>query len=291
MRTNNPIQDTAQSWVEQDGDKASRRFYVELEGVGQLAKHLYAYATEHPNDSWTFGSLNAQTSRRAIALGSAPEHMLKAYLEERGKLEPAIEQTVARAVSTRRRRKMRLEGDEPDVDRVLAGIPECWETRVRGAMKRKVTLGIQAAWISATDEDVFIRCAARATAASDILQRLGYAVEIKAVGWFTPITYGRMQSYFTETCVVVPLKNAQQPLDASAVLVAGLPGFLRDHIFEIVSGKPQIKLDLTQTTSKGAPPWSREVSGVDYVFGENWEQIDGQFAFDPVLEGFFRNIA
>ena len=205
--------------------------------------------------------------------------MIEQYRRVRGMLESEVSDLITRAPSTKRRRVRRETGDELDIDRMMVNDPQCWESRVRGASKRLVRLGLGAVFSASEGDKRFLTAAGYATAAADVLERLGYSVEIKAVAQIVLPNIGGKLGLFS-----VIMKNSQQRLDEYATMVAGLPGFSRDHLggcFEHLLGHTNFEGHIPKLTSE-----MKEALGVDYVIGHSritatWDQPP-----HTIIEGF-----
>lgn len=158
---------------------------------------------------------NYESSVEAIRKGAAPDAVFQKYLEMRNLLQPAVDKFAGLGITTKRKRVFRDEGSELDLDRVAVGNPECWESRVKGRKMKRIRLAVQMGYVAGASEEIFIRGAALATAAADVFQRIGYAVEILGVDWG--------DNGHRNVVTTVVLKSPSEPLDHRNLLCIGLP--------------------------------------------------------------------
>jgi hypothetical protein len=268
--------------ITRDGSKVDVTYqFMHFDSFYQMANERIAYKG-CSGGSWSFGTFpevqTLQQTIKAMGDGRAPERLFQMFIEAQQKIQPLIDTFSGVATTTKRRRVRRIEGAELDIDRVMVANPECWESRVRGKKKKLVKLAIQYKYIGAAGEDVFITNAVLAAAASDALQRMGYAVEIIGLGW----SYN--QSRALEFVTTVDIKKPNQPLDIRALLLTGLPSLSRVFMFgayTALGGNPSIQ---------GTPDISKPIRDTikfDALIGKTFERSkDGTFAHDPEIEGF-----
>lgn len=184
---------------------------------------------------WQNGSAKsaAETLRR-LQNGEPTQPLLDAF----GKAQRAATDTELPAVaSVRRRRVWSAEDGEADIDRALSGREDAFRLRRKVKAQRVIRLGWGTVQSGSTSEESFAAVAAVVVAAAERLEQAGYAVEILAVDfrlWQTgrpEIGSKAIRAGFNAarrySAAVVTLKAANQPLDVSTLLAAGLPGLLR----------------------------------------------------------------
>ena len=222
------------------------------------------------NPSWSFGTLaTAPATVEAIRCGSAHPALWESFEAERDRLEPALGELTARMPSARKRRRFRDEGAELNVDRLMSGAPDHWERRERGARRLCVKLGLNVEISCGNAESAFVRLAARTAAAADLLERLGYAVELHAIaGVRSPHGLEGVHEY----ALHAPVKRADEPLDVGRVLCLGLPGLVRWCVFGMQ------ERDGTKSPYGLCYPLSQETRaliGVDAILGRDWKVETG----------------
>ncbi len=238
------------------------------------------YNEPHATGPW-YWNFSKEDTDRHLAGGHAPQRLMDEYVALRGKLEPLVEKFSGMGKSTKRKRRYEIEGDEIDVDRAMVGTPECWVRRRRGAQRRMVHLGVGYFWNSGARSEHFTRFAALAAAAADVLQILGYAVEITAIGWGEP-TRDNRSAPSAHMGVGIKLKEPLEPLDPQRILICGHSGLFRGHLFEF---NRSLGYSPDYTTTRALDKRTRETFGIDYLVGTDRAWPEGKEA--PELEGFF----
>ena len=159
-----------------------------------------------------------------------PDLFWDTYRDMRDKLSPLIEELAAAQPTTKRKRQRTDFGDEIDADRWLTGDPVCFEIRKRGADKQVIRLGVQHNFLVGASEETFLKIAALGAAASELLERLNYGVEIYAVSFAIHKGQKLGQILFAHS---IKLKGSNEPLDPQNVLVAGITALSRVFRFGV----------------------------------------------------------
>lgn len=217
--------------------------------------------------------------------GMVPKILVDRYEIARNSLDPLISDFAALAPSTKRKRVICDDGDEVNVERVLLGDADCWESRKRGKKRQFVRLGVQISTSWGSSEELFIRTATVATAASDVLEKLGYVTEI--VGFAEHGRYGgsgALRGWNFITKVVV--KSPDQRLDPQNVLVLGLPSFFRLFQFANMAGYD------SKGVYRGSDP-SRQSRSNDFLnlnaeVGHKMDFSRGKCDYNETLIGFLK---
>lgn len=265
-------------------DSAGRGFRgMAFEGTFSLSGLPAASRT---NPDWAYGSArsSAQTQEQ-LRKGQPSEAAYQRYSEIRGALATDIADLSMRAVSGARRRCYGDDGDEVDIDRFVTGDPACFTSRRPGAKRRLVRLGFEICNAAVVSEDAFVETVSAACAAVDLLEKLGYAVEVHCVA----STSADDHEGADVLAVSAIVKHSFQPLDPGELLVCSLPGLLRDYVFSVWD---------VMTGSTGSEPWNQGACdrsryiipayGLDAYLASSWRHAeDGTVVKDPVLHGFF----
>lgn len=171
-------------------------------------------------NTFTFGSFRNyntyETAQRALLDGHCPEEVAELYQQMRDAMAHAIEDIAATMVTTKRKRRYDIDGDEVSIERVMTQSDEPWERRVRGAKKRSIKIAVNSSYSAGTDQRAFIEGVVRGIALSDILTRLGYGVEIISAR-FASNDEGK---HFV---VLGGMKASNEPLDPERLLSVVLP--------------------------------------------------------------------
>jgi hypothetical protein len=255
---------------------------IDLPSVDALLRWPQPFGRGGPRD-FVYGSHLTGDAENAQALrdGAAPAALVDRYRDARDRLQPLIDKYAGMGTSVKRRRVRREDGAELDIDRAMVGDPQCWESRVRGKKKRVVRLAVQYSYVAAAKEQTFIDNAVLAAAASDVLTKLGYAVEIVAIYW---ARFG--DRHGEEYLVTVPLKEAGQPFDARRVLTTGLPAMQRRFTWGLME-----RFFVQNAGAAHRPRLSdvgREHLGASAIAGQELRKTTDKqgFVFDRALENF-----
>jgi hypothetical protein len=148
--------------------------------------------------------------------------------------------------SCKRRRVFSDNGDEIDIDRYLADDDDQWQTTKRDGKKEFVTLGINVGMSHGNSADDFAQNSALAYCTAEILEVMGYGVEIKITasghgscnGTYLENCYnilaedgGVIDRYDSETAVTFTCKQFSEPLDLRAIASSAIPALFRRYVF------------------------------------------------------------
>ena len=126
----------------------------------------------------------------------------------------------------KRKRRWSEDGGELDIDRVMTGDPNYWVTSRRDGQQRIVNVGINYSMSADNSATQFPRLLAMAFCTAEIIERLGYGVEITAIRTNYPAGISNWERGFT-----FPLKKSQEPLDINRIGSISLVGFFRYFSF------------------------------------------------------------
>ena len=227
--------------------------------TGKSKKYL-----DMDGDSWTFGSEfpDLESTTEALRSGECSNKTLKQISQYRDILlnMDGIEESMRRAVSFKRRRKFSDSGSELDIDRVLSGDPEHWQSMTKGKKENVVRLAVNFSVTSGHTEKQLNQLGALTTVAVDMLQRCGLSVEVLALCVAhnvtrtfehkdKPVKVTRYEQGFT-----FKLKSASEKLDVSRVACIGIPGLYRSYGFtnwiNFLDGEPASGLGRGMETTK-----------------------------------------
>lgn len=233
---------------------------------------------------------------RDIAEGRSTALALAAYQTMRDEMSADIERTVDAAPSTRRRRVLACEGDDVHVDRYLRGDEKCLWARKRGRRKALVRLAVNLGISCGNDASTFARVAAGAAAGAEVLERLGYAVEIDAVialtcdsgsGWYVP-----QRKPVTAAGVVLrwPVKRSDERCDPERLLSLSHVGLLRAFGFGALCFDMPIQSGNGSLGHCQMPDYMHAAVGADALCGASWESTgaDGRIVQTDIWKGIQR---
>ena len=227
--------------------------------TGKYKKYL-----DMDGDSWTFGSEfpDLESTTEALRSGECSNKTLKQISEYRDILlnMDGIEESMRRAVSFKRRRKFSDSGSELDIDRVLSGDPEHWQSMTKGKKENVVRLAVNFSVTSGHTEKQLNQLGALTTVAVDMLQRCGLSVEVLALCVAQNVTRTfehrdkKVKVTKYEQGFTFKLKSASEKLDVSRVACIGIPGLYRSYGFtnwiNFLDGEPSSGLGRGMETTK-----------------------------------------
>jgi hypothetical protein len=196
-----------------------------------------------------------------------------------------IEESMRRAVSFKRRRKFSDSGSELDIDRVLSGDPEHWQSMTKGKKENVVRLAVNFSVTSGHTEKQLNQLGALTTVAVDMLQRCGLSVEVLALCVAEnvtrtfehekkPVKVTRYEQGFT-----FKLKSASEKLDVSRVACIGIPGLYRSYGFtnwiNFLDGVPSSGLGRGMETTKNV----KDLLKIKNLIEVKWVKNGGEKAF------------
>ena len=180
---------------------------------------------------WTFGKLsgydNEQAVRDCAEKGKAHPRVMTYINKYRQELqEDGLYDVPDEMKSVKRKRRWSEDGGELDIDRVMTGDPNYWVTSRRDGQQRIVNVGINYSMSADNSATQFPRLLAMAFCTAEIIERLGYGVEITAIRTNYPAGISNWERGFT-----FPLKKSQEPLDINRIGSISLVGFFRYFSF------------------------------------------------------------
>ena len=185
-------------------------------------------------EKFTYGKtiVGRDMLEKALRQGKTAEKFLKQYHKQRAMLErkAGISKFLGRGLSCRRRRKYCDNGDDLSMSRLMGGNDNYWSTTVRESQRANIRIGMNMAISWQHKEDDFIRLGASLAVISDILTKLGYAVEVICYN-FVEYSGSKKWDYFGMS---IPIKMPNEPLDIHRMLTGGLPGLFRDKCFGLM---------------------------------------------------------
>lgn len=193
------------------------------------------YLFKGEDDDWTWGTefIGHEATQEALYNGECSEKTLK-YIDKYRKVllnMDGIDDLMRRAETYKRRRKFSDSGSELDIDRVLSGDPEHWQSMTRGKKQNVIRLGVNFSVTCGHTEEQLNKLGALTTVAVDMLQRCGLAVEVVGMCVAHKITGDPRLPNSKEQGFTCMLKSAQEKLDVSRIACIGIPGLYRAYGF------------------------------------------------------------
>ncbi len=183
---------------------------------------------------WMFGTEfpTLNLTREAMIYGLSSENVIKQVSEIRDLILniDEIKEIQYRARTKKKRKVYSESGSELDIDRVLCGDPQHWQSTTPGKEDNVIRIGFNMTISAAQNEKQFYRLCAYGIVLCELAEQAGYNVELN---WFYISQHP--SSTLERGGLVVKVKDATQPLDINQVCSCGIPGTLRAFGFGIIS--------------------------------------------------------
>ena len=189
------------------------------------------------NQEWTYGThfKSHDTHMKALRHGRTTPSLVTHYKKIRSALERKlrVSKFTGQGVSCKRKRRFVDDGDEVDIDRFLANSDTPWVVTKRNKRARNIKIAINFGLSNGNNENSFAKLISTGAYLSDILTKIGYAVEVWGV-----ISIGYNGTLpLDEVCAAIRFKDSGQRLDIQRVLSMGLTGLFRNLMFGILEKK------------------------------------------------------
>ena len=240
------------------------------------------YLERDKEDDWTWGTefKGLDETYNALRNGECSKKTLKHIEEYRNVLlnMDGIDDMMKRAETFKRRRKFSDSGSELDIDRVLSGDPEHWQSMTRGKKQNVIRLGVNFSVTCGHTEKQLNKLGALTTVAVDMLQRCGLAVEVVGLCIAHSVTKDNLCEKMEQgfTCL---LKSSQEKLDVSRIACIGIPGLYRAFGFtawsNYLEGEPSGGLGYGNQTTKEC----KELLNIKHLLEVKWVKNGGEKAF------------
>tara|TARA_R100000329_G_scaffold139078_1_gene120825 strand:- start:303 stop:1214 length:912 start_codon:yes stop_codon:yes gene_type:complete len=182
---------------------------------------------------WTYGKhiSGRENLKRALEMGRTSDAVINLYKKLRNKVESRVDisKFTGQGLSCKRKRVVRDDGDDLSMSRLMGGNDQYWNTTLRKSKRANVRIGMNIAISHLHNEKDFARLGAILALTSDMLTKMGYAVEVIAYqfgGYASNGTYD-----WKYLGISIPIKKPNEPLDIHRLMSAGLSGLFRDFIF------------------------------------------------------------
>lgn len=189
------------------------------------------------SDNWTYGKHfgNHDTHMKALRHGRTTPSLVTHYKKIRSVLERKlrVSKFTGQGMSCKRKRRFVDDGDEVDIDRFLANSDTPWVVTKRNKKARNIKIAINFGLSCGNNENSFARLVSAGAYLSDVLTKIGYAVEV----WGADATGYRGSLKLDEVCTAIKFKDSGQRLDVQRILSIGLPGLFRNLVFGILENK------------------------------------------------------
>ena len=194
-----------------------------------------SFNTDVKRQQWIFSERTECNSRKKtynlLQAGrglSSVRNLAKQYRDEFNNTQ--LNNLSDRFQSVKRVRKFNDFNGNLDFDRVMTGDPNYWERVQRDGQLQTVRIGVNYGMSHENSINSFSRIVALASILAEILENLGYAVEIYGTSLARPCDRAKKPKTRWE-CHSFPVKSANEPLDFERIHSLGLTGLSRDVQF------------------------------------------------------------
>ena len=192
---------------------------------------------ESSRESWTYGKnvVGRENLQRALTIGQTSDKVIRLYQKMRSKMDvdARISKFVGKGLSCKRKRVIRDDGDDLSMARLMGGQDQYWSTTERKSQRANIRLGMNMAISHSHKENDFARLGATLALISDVLTKMGYAVEVIAYNF---VKYNG-ENNWKHFGMSIPIKMPNEPLDIHRLMSAGLSGLFRDYCFGLMDKK------------------------------------------------------
>ena len=188
-------------------------------------------------ESWTYGTnvVGRENLKRALTIGQTSDKVMQLYQKMRSEIEmdSRISKFTGKGLSCKRKRVIRDDGDDLSMSRLMGGQDQYWATTMRNSQRANVRIGMNMAISWQHKEKDFARLGATLALISDVLTKMGYAVEVIAYNF---VKYNG-ENNWKHFGMSIPIKMPNEPLDIHRLMSAGLSGLFRDYCFGLMDTK------------------------------------------------------
>jgi hypothetical protein len=191
-------------------------------------------APNSKREKWTYGKyvVGRDNLKRALTIGQSSDYIIRLYQKLRSEMDmdSRISKFVGKGLSCKRKRVVRDDGDDLSMARLMGGQDQYWSTTERKSQRMNVRIGMNMAISYKHKENDFARLGATLALISDVLTKMGYAVEVLAYNF---IRYSGKQNW-KYLGISIPIKMSNEPLDIHRLMSAGHSGLFRDYMFGLL---------------------------------------------------------
>ena len=185
-------------------------------------------------EKWTYGNeiVGRENLHRALTIGQTSNKVIRLYQKLRSEMDmdARISKFVGKGLSCKRKRVVRDDGDDLSMSRLMGGQDQYWSTTERKSQRSNVRIGMNMAISWKHKEKDFARLGATLALISDVLTKMGFAVEVLAYNF---VRYNGSNSW-KHFGMSIPIKMPNEPLDIHRLMSAGLSGLFRDYCFGLM---------------------------------------------------------
>ena len=214
---------------------------------------------------WQFGSLGSwkkteELLKKGLGITSMRRHARNFRDDFRS---TKLSEITSKVQSVKRARQFNDCDGDLDLERVLGGNDNYWTRVVRTGKQKVVRLGINCTLSCENSEKEFSKLVALSAVLTEILENLGYGLEIYACFIAYP-TGGKHKK--KEVNIQFPIKRSGETLDIEQIYSMGLTGLLRDAYFRV---EMQIRGDHSGVCRQPSKEMLK-LSNIDILVTRSW---------------------
>ena len=237
-----------------DGKECSKRLLMNKEFKDIF--EFWEFHNEHwttkqepltATDSWVFGkNLNEKITDELLNQGNCLDELADMVVKVREELSlGGLDMFEFNNKACKRQRRFSEDGDELDIDRYISDDINMWSNIRRTKKKDFIRLVLNFGMNADASLEDFARNTALAYCTTEILENLGYSVEIIGTAnsrdcfnpRFLKSTYGdelgNVKCWISESSVSFTIKQFDDMLDLRAIGMSTLPALFRKYSFDI----------------------------------------------------------
>ena len=190
------------------------------------------------SEGWHYGDSKEANSwrktERLLKSGMGLSNVRKLARKYRQEFENSkLTEITDNVKSVKRKRRFNDNDGELDIERVMAGSDDYWSKMRRDGKQKIVRLGINCSISGNNDTKTFSRIVALASVFAELLEYLGYGVEIYGCFLYKPASNAGRDRKYNWIGFQFPVKGATEPLDFDRIYSLGLQGLLRNAKFRV----------------------------------------------------------
>ena len=220
----------------------------------------------HTTKKWQYGKLGSwKKTEQYLRAGKGLSSVRRISRKYRHEFENTkLSEITQRVTSCKRKRRYNDNDGDLDLERVMAGSDEYWTKIERNGDQKTVRVGINFSISHANDTESFSKIVALSAVFAEILESLGYGVEIYGCCLYT--SKGQRDKSYKEIGLTFPVKKVTEPLDFDRIYSIGLQGLLRNAKFRAEKHLTGGWGGICYTPSQDFI----NLAGLDVVIGRSW---------------------
>ena len=195
-------------------------------------------------NNWTYGTTypDRVSTMEGLLSSNVEDTMWKAIDQLRDSLlkDKDIQRLMELAPTIKKTRKFGTSGDELCIDRVLSGDPNHWQYTTKGKQSNVVRIALNISMSAANDPSSFLKIAAIASVAADLVSKAGAALEFVMVAISgsvyrsddNPYEQGKF-NHNSASGYMTTIKKADEPFELTRIACLGIAGLFRHYIFSL----------------------------------------------------------